>query len=51
MDGFTMSQDIKNKCGMRSSGTAQLSFDDVYIPRENLVGVQGKHLYDAQFRN
>ena len=28
----------QNKCGMRSSGTAELVFQDVEVPAENLVG-------------
>jgi len=41
MEGFTMGQRIKNKCGMRASGTAELVFDDVRVPKENLVGKEG----------
>jgi len=39
--GFTTSQRL-NKLGMRSSDTAQLFFDDVVVPRSNLIGDEGK---------
>jgi citronellyl-CoA dehydrogenase len=39
--GFTTSQRL-NKLGMRSSDTAQLFFDDVVVPRSNLIGEEGK---------
>ena len=42
MSGFTLGQELKNKCGLRSSGTAELSFQDVYIPKENIVGQVGQ---------
>merc|ERR1712031_115675 len=38
MPGFTLGQRIKDKCGMRASGTAELSFQDVRVPAANLVG-------------
>jgi len=38
MEGFSLGQRIKDKCGMRASPTAVLHFDDVVIPAENLVG-------------
>jgi len=34
--GFSVSKKIK-KCGMRGSPTAELIFDDMIVPRENLV--------------
>ncbi|KAF4653520.1 hypothetical protein FOZ61_008928 [Perkinsus olseni] len=42
MEGFRVGQKIRDKCGMRASSTAELIFDDVKIPRENLVGELGK---------
>jgi len=39
--GFTLGQQIKDKCGMRASMTAELVFEDVKIPAENLVGEVG----------
>ena len=38
MKGFTLGQKIDDKCGMRASMTAELVFNDVIIPRENIVG-------------
>ena len=36
---------IKNKLGTRASDTAELVFEDVRVPRENLVGERGKGFY------
>jgi alkylation response protein AidB-like acyl-CoA dehydrogenase len=33
---------LKNKLGIRASETAQLTFSDVRVPRENLVGTEGE---------
>lgn len=44
MKGFELGQRIKNKCGMRSSTSAELIFDNVKIPKENLVGEKNKAL-------
>lgn len=41
MAGFSLGQQIKNKLGMRSSGTAELVFEDVEIPAENRIGEEG----------
>merc|ERR1719433_2548601 len=38
MPGFTLGQQIKEKCGMRASTTAELVFSDVRVPAANLVG-------------
>ena len=38
--GFSVGQRIKDKCGMRASPTAELVFDNVRVPKENLVGVK-----------
>jgi len=38
MEGFKLGQQIKDKCGMRASTTAELVFDDVIIPKANIVG-------------
>ena len=40
--GFSLGQKLKEKCGMRSSNTAELVFADCQIPIENLVGEEGK---------
>jgi isovaleryl-CoA dehydrogenase len=38
MKGFMLGQQIKDKLGMRASPTAELVFDNVLVPNENLVG-------------
>jgi len=38
MKGFSLGQKIEDKLGMRASMTAELVFDDVVIPEENVVG-------------
>lgn len=38
MEGFSLGQRIKDKCGMRASATAELVFEDVKVPAANLVG-------------
>jgi len=40
-DGFT-SKKIRDKLGIRGSDTAELYFDDVVVPEENLLGVEGQ---------
>jgi len=42
MPGFSLGQRIKDKCGMRASNTAELVFEDVVIPEENMIGDEGK---------
>jgi len=39
--GFSLGQQIKDKLGMRASMTAELVFEDVRIPKENVVGQIG----------
>lgn len=41
MKGFSTSQHF-DKLGMRGSNTAQLFFDDVEVPFENVLGTEGK---------
>jgi isovaleryl-CoA dehydrogenase len=41
MPGFTVGSKITDKCGMRASSTAELVFDNVKVPAENLVGNVG----------
>lgn len=36
---------IKGKLGIRSSDTAELSFEDVRVPLQNLLGTEGKGFY------
>lgn len=38
MPGFSMGQQIKHKLGMRASPTSEIVFNDVIIPKSNLVG-------------
>lgn len=40
-EGFSLGQRIKDKCGMRASNTAELVFENVKVPVENLVGREG----------
>ena len=41
MPGFTLGSKITDKCGMRASSTAELSFSDVKVPKENIIGTLG----------
>ena len=41
IEGFSVSKKL-DKLGMRSSDTAELYFDNMKIPAENLVGVEGE---------
>ncbi|MCP3924956.1 MAG: acyl-CoA dehydrogenase [Desulfobacterales bacterium] len=41
LPGFNVSKKL-DKLGMRSSDTAELYFDDMRIPKENLIGVKGE---------
>jgi len=43
LPGFTVSK-LENKMGARSSPTGSLIFDDVLIPKENLLGEEGQGL-------
>jgi len=38
MEGFALGQKIEDKLGMRASMTAELVFDNVLVPEENVVG-------------
>lgn len=40
--GFSLGQRIKDKLGMRASGTAELVFEDCFVPAERLVGERGQ---------
>lgn len=44
MPGFSLGQRIKDKCGMRASNTAELVFENVRVPKENLVGEEVRFL-------
>lgn len=41
MPGFSLGQKIQDKCGMRASMTAELVFENVIVPKENIVGTIG----------
>jgi len=38
MPGFKLGQQIKDKCGMRASMTAELVFENLVVPQANMVG-------------
>jgi isovaleryl-CoA dehydrogenase len=40
--GFSLGQRIKDKLGMRASGTAELVFEDCFVPADRLVGQRGE---------
>jgi len=40
-EGFSLGSKIKDKLGMRASNTAELVFENVKVPAENLVGNEG----------
>ena len=44
VDGFSVANKLE-KMGMHSSDTAELSFEDVRIPAESLLGQEGKGFY------
>lgn len=44
MPGFSVGQKIRDKAGMRASNTAELVFDEVRVPKANLVGRPGDSL-------
>jgi citronellyl-CoA dehydrogenase len=52
VDGFAVSRKL-DKLGMRSSDTALLTFDEVRVPRSNLIGVEGRGFQQQmqQFQN
>jgi isovaleryl-CoA dehydrogenase len=43
--GFSLGQRLHDKCGTRSSSTAELVFEDCQVPAQNLVGHEGDSLY------
>jgi alkylation response protein AidB-like acyl-CoA dehydrogenase len=47
--GFTIGKKL-DKVGMRSSDTAELIFDNVRVPHENLLGEEGKGFYQIMWQ-
>ena len=41
MEGFSLGQRLKDKCGMRASPTAELVLENVRVPAANLIGGEG----------
>jgi citronellyl-CoA dehydrogenase len=52
LPGFSVSRKL-SKLGMRSSDTAELTFDEVRVPAANIIGVEGRGFQQqmAQFQN
>ncbi|QQK81810.1 acyl-CoA dehydrogenase family protein [Salicibibacter cibi] len=46
--GFSVSKKL-DKVGMRASDTAELIFEDVRVPHENLLGVEGQGFYQIMW--
>lgn len=46
VQGITRNK-IHGKMGIRASDTAEIAFEDVRVPQENLVGKEGKGFYQA----
>jgi acyl-CoA dehydrogenase len=44
MDGYSVSKKL-DKLGWRASDTAELAFQDVFVPEENLLGEENKGFY------
>mmetsp|Transcript_6500 Transcript_6500/g.9390 ORF Transcript_6500/g.9390 Transcript_6500/m.9390 type:complete len:273 (-) Transcript_6500:7-825(-) len=51
MEGFTLGQQIKDKLGMRASPTAELVFDNVFVPSETHVVGQVNNATLCMMRN
>lgn len=47
LQGFNVAMELKEKLGFFTSDTALLEFDDVIVPKENLLGIPGKGLWIA----
>jgi acyl-CoA dehydrogenase family protein 9 len=44
MPGFEVLEKRMNKCGVRGSATGRLAFNNMFVPRENILGELGKGL-------
>ena len=43
-DGFSVDMKLEEKIGLFTSDTSLLSFDGVYVPKEDVLGIEGKGL-------
>jgi acyl-CoA dehydrogenase family member 9 len=44
MPGFKVLETRMEKCGVRGTATSRLAFEDMFVPRENILGELGKGL-------
>jgi acyl-CoA dehydrogenase family member 9 len=44
MPGFKVLEERMPKCGVRGTATARLAFENMYVPRQNILGELGKGL-------
>lgn len=44
MQGFKVLEERMPKCGVRGTATARLAFENMYVPRKNILGELGKGL-------
>ncbi|MDG2206893.1 MAG: acyl-CoA dehydrogenase family protein [Pirellulales bacterium] len=44
MDGFEVVEERMDKCGVRGTATGRLAFNNMFVPRENVLGDLGKGL-------
>ncbi len=44
MPGFKVLEQRMEKCGIRGTATGRMEFNDVYVPKENILGPVGKGL-------
>ena len=44
MPGFRVVEERMPKCGVRGTATSRLAFENMYVPRENVLGTLGKGL-------
>ncbi|QDU97944.1 acyl-CoA dehydrogenase family protein [Lignipirellula cremea] len=44
MEGFEVVEERMEKCGVRGTATSRLAFHEMFVPKENVLGRQGKGL-------
>ncbi len=44
MKGFEVLEERMDKCGIRGTATGRMKFTDMYVPKENILGPEGKGL-------